>query len=49
MALRTRRYAKRPKLFAVILVGVAALSAAAVAGLAERGKSALYSSEIGRS
>jgi hypothetical protein len=49
MASRTRRYASRPKLFALILVGVAALSAAAVAGLAERGKSTLYSNETGRS
>jgi hypothetical protein len=49
MAERARRYAKRPKIFALLLVGTALLAAVAVAALAQEAKTPLYSVESGRS
>ena len=43
-----RRQAKRPRVFALIFVAVAALSAAAVAALAERPKAVHIEQESGR-
>jgi hypothetical protein len=43
-----RRRAQRPRAFALLLAGAAALAAIAVAALAEQGKAPIYSSESGR-